>query len=221
MVDATWPPESFQQHGDWLHRHAPDGGSRVNCASALGGAPDISGAGPLVMIRPGEEDLAARLSRAEYVVKDPCRLLVAPTHGLAEVLPAGPRTIVGEGPIARMEEIWAAGGIGPARLRTMARAACTKAYIAGRVGDRPAGAVYVGAQGSLAMFHALEILTEYRRNGLARDMVAACGHWAKGQGADWLSLIVTEANGPARALYSAMGFEDIGGYHYRIKEDPR
>ena len=219
LLDATWPPERVERAGDWLRRIAPGGGSRVNAATAEVAAPSLDGCGPLIMVRTGEEALAERLAASGYRVKDPCRLLVARCDALAALVPAGPRTIAAEAPIARMEEIWAGGGIGPARLAIMARSRTAKAYIAGRVGDRPAGCVYVGAEGDVAMLHALEVAPDYRRHGLARDLVAASAHWAAGQGAVWLSLIVTEANAPANALYDAMGFTLAGRYHYRIKED--
>ncbi|SOH94670.1 Acetyltransferase (GNAT) family protein [Monaibacterium marinum] len=218
-LDATWPPERYQQQGDWLLRIGGDGGSRVNCATPMVDAPDLSGCGPLISVRGAQGDLDAQLDAAGYRIKDACRLMVVRSADLAAQLPAGPRTIAGDGPIARMLEIWQAGGIGPARLAIMNRANAPKSYIAGRVGDRPAGCIYVGAKGNVAMLHALEVATEHRRKGLARDLVAACGHWAAQNNAEWLSLIVTEANTGAHALYSNMGFTDIGGYHYRKMEE--
>lgn len=218
-LDATWPPEMYRQNGDWLRRIGGAGGSRVNAATAMVESPTLDGCGPLVMVRTGEDALSERLDAAGYAIKDPCRLLVAPAAELAQMRPAGPRTVQGEAPIARMAEIWAEGGIGPARLQIMDRATCPKTYITGRLGDRLAGCVYVGAKGDLAMLHALEISPHHRRHGVARDLVAASAGWAADTDCTWLSLIVTEANSAALALYSTMGFSDIGGYHYRIKED--
>jgi len=218
-LDTTWPPEMYQQSGDWLLRIGGAGGSRVNAATAIGDTPELDGCGPLVMIRTGQDALSQRLDAAGYSIKDPCRILVARSADVARDLPDGPGTITGDAPIAQIVEIWEAGGVGPARLAIMDRANCPKTYITGRVGDRPAGCVYVGANGNVAMLHALEIATQHRRKGLARNLVAASAQWASSAGAEWLSLIVTEANEGALALYSSMGFTDIGGYHYRIKED--
>ncbi|QPH52708.1 GNAT family N-acetyltransferase [Pontivivens ytuae] len=216
-IDATWPAARRWEAAGWTRREGAGGGSRVSAATALA-APQIAEAGPLVMIRPGQAALDAALADAGYAVKDPTRVMVAEAAALPPP-PPGPRTIAGEAPIALMEEIWAAGGIGPERLAVMARAAGPKVYLAGRVGDRPAGCAFVGAHRDIAMLHALEIAAPFRRSGLGRDLTLAAGLWAHDEGARWLSLLVTEANAPARALYAAMGFRDIGGYHYRIKED--
>jgi hypothetical protein len=40
--------------------------------------------------------------------------------------------------------------------------------------------------------------------------------WAGRQGATHLALAVTRANGGANALYSSLGMEVAGRYHYRM-----
>ncbi|WP_316015929.1 GNAT family N-acetyltransferase [Roseobacter sp. HKCCA0434] len=220
-IGATWPPASYRQRGDWLTRDGGGGGSRVSASTAMtrGAVPDPAEAGPLVMVRPGEAALDAALEGAGYALRDPTRILIAPSATIAQGLPRGPRTTTGDGPVARMEEIWAEDGIGPERLAIMERATAPKAWLAGRIGDRPAGAGFVAAHGSVAMLHALTVTGAHRRNGLATDLTRAAAHWAAINGAPWLALLVTEANAPARALYARLGFEDRGGYHYRIRED--
>ena len=47
-------------------------------------------------------------------------------------------------------------------------------------------------------------------------MMRAAADWARGQGADWLGLVVTEANGGARALYDSLGMVVAARYHYRV-----
>ena len=76
---------------------------------------------PLFRIRPGEEALDARLAARGYVVRDPTLILAAPAAAIA--VPPGEAAVFGSGPLACMAEIWAAGGIGPARLAVMARVA--------------------------------------------------------------------------------------------------
>ncbi len=49
-------------------------------------------------------------------------------------------------------------------------------------------------------------------------MIAAAAAWAAEQGADTVALVVTEANAPARALYSSLGMAPVGQYHYRLKD---
>ena len=43
--------------------------------------------------------------------------------------------------------------------------------------------------------------------------------WAAAQGATHLSVLCTNANDAANALYSSLGMELVGQYHYRIKKD--
>jgi GNAT superfamily N-acetyltransferase len=67
------------------------------------------------------------------------------------------------------------------------------------------------------MLHALEVVPALRRQGSAQNILRAAAAWAKGEGADRLSLVVTVANAPARALYAGMGMVEAGAYHYRQK----
>ena len=65
------------------------------------------------------------------------------------------------------------------------------------------------------MIHALEIAVEYRRRGLARHLTQAAAFWAQDQGANYLTLVTTQANAGANALYSSLGMTLVGQYHYR------
>ena len=61
-----------------------------------------------------------------------------------------------------------------------------------------------------------------RRRGLGRALVAAMLADLAKRGAVTVYLEVRESNAPARALYSALGFEDIGrrrGYYRAPTED--
>ena len=65
------------------------------------------------------------------------------------------------------------------------------------------------------MLHALEVTPALRRMGSAAAMVRRAAYWAGEQGATRLSLVVTSANLPARALYASLGLQGVGQYHYR------
>ncbi len=123
--------------------------------------------------------------------------------------------MVCDAPLECQAEIWAAGGVGPARLAVMARARGPKTWLLGRAADRPAAAAFVAAHGGVAMLHALEVSPAARRAGLGSAMTRAAARWAADNGAGVLALAVTEANAPARALYAGLGFRESGGYHYR------
>jgi hypothetical protein len=42
-------------------------------------------------------------------------------------------------------------------------------------------------------------------------------HWAQDHGAKRFSVLVTEANTAANALYASLAMEIVGQYHYRSK----
>jgi hypothetical protein len=144
---ATWPAAETRRAGPFTLRRGAGGGRRVSAATLDGAGPDADpgeaeavmrgwGQPPLFRIGPGEEPFAARLAARGYVARDPTLILAAPAAALAA--PPGETAIFGAGPLACMAEIWTAGGVGPARLAVMARAPEPRAYVLGRIGDRPA-----------------------------------------------------------------------------------
>lgn len=220
LIDATWPAAETRVADGWRLRRDTLGGNRVNAATViLPGQREhvdvaLAAGARLFMVRSGEEGLDARLAVRGFAERDHSRLLV---RGLEDVAPvARDRVVFCEGVPARLRELWAEGGIGPGRIAIMERATGPKTVLLGRVGDRAMGAAYLalGAEGR-AMLHALHIDPGARRQGLAGDMMRASLLWAREAGAREMTLIVTAKNGPARALYAGLGFEEAGRYHYR------
>jgi GNAT superfamily N-acetyltransferase len=117
-----------------------------------------------------------------------------------------------------MEEIWAAGGIGPGRLAIMDRAPEPRAGLICRAADRAAGVGFVAMAEGVAMVHAVEVLPDHRRQGVGRLLMRAAANWADRHGGTWLALAVTSANAPARALYEGLGMDEEARYHYRMRE---
>ncbi len=233
VVDATWPAATTAEVGPWTIRDGQGGGSRVSAATLRGPevtAADIAladaamvdlGQTPLFMIRDGDKALDRLLETESYQIKDPVIAYAAPISAIATERPPPITCFETWPPLAVQEEIWAAGGIGPSRLAVMDRATGPKTSIFGRIDDRPAGTGFIAIQGDIAMLHALETLAEHRRRGLGRHMLRAMAFWAAEQGAASLTLLVTRANLPANALYTSLGFQPVGHYHYRIKpSDP-
>lgn len=226
-IDATWPAAEYRRVGPWLLRRGAGGGNRVSAATlaAPGAAdPDAAaaamrawGQAPLFMIRPGEEALDAALAARGYPRRDAVVVLAAPAAALAPA-EADPLVIVGDAPLAIMAEIWRAGGVGPERLAIMDRVTGPRAFLLGRVGDRPAGCLFVAAAGDVAMVHAVEVAASARRQGVAARMMATAAAWARDTGASRLALAVTRANAGARALYDALGMAEVAAYHYRQAE---
>jgi GNAT superfamily N-acetyltransferase len=231
-IDGTWPAASVHNVGPWIIREGQGGDSRVSAATTdqnvtAGDLPSAEaamrdlGQPPLFMIRDGQDDLDQMLAGAGYGIKDPVNLYLAPVDAIAIKRPPPVSTFEVWPPLAAQIEIWEQGGIGPDRIAVMHRAKGAKTTLLGRTNDRPAGATFVAAHGSIAMAHAVETAPDYRRRGLARHMMTAAAFWAQAQGRTHLAVLCTEANTGANALYSGMGFAQIGQYHYRIKESDR
>lgn len=228
-IDATWPAAEYRRLGPWLLRRGAGGGNRVSAATlvesgAAGrGAADPGaaeaamrgwGQAPLFMVRPGDEALDDALAARGYRHRDAVVLVAAPVAALAPAEPE-PLVVAGDAPLAIMAEIWRAGGVGPERLAVMERVAGPRAFLLGRVGDRPAGCLFVAVAGEVAMVHAVEVAPSARRRGVGARMMATAAAWAGGAGARRLALAVTEANAGARALYGALGMTEVAAYHYR------
>lgn len=231
VCEVTWPPARSFAAGPFLLRDGAGGGKRVSAATLLPAATwseedrlraeeEMRGLGqsPLFQVRAGEEALDAELDAAGYRVVDPVNLYVMPVQALLDrAIPRVTTFCVWE-PLAIMRDLWAEAGIGPERLAVMERADCPKTAILGRIEDSPAATAYVGISDGVAMLHALEVTREKRRKGLAQWMMRQAAFWAADQGAAHLSVLCTRENTGANALYRAMGFEVVGGYHYRIKD---
>lgn len=228
LLDATWPAAGMHRAGPWTIRDGQGGGSRVSAATAEGAVtPDMLrtaeqamaalGQPAVVMVRDTGDALDLMLAAAGYVIRDPVLVYAAPVAGLAaRDLP--PRTAFHAWPpLAIQTEIWAAGGIGPARAAIMDRVQGPKVSLLGRLDDAPAGCAFVACLGGRCMLHALEVRPAHRRRGLARHLVIAAARWAAVQGAGELVLVVARANQPAQALYASLGLGVVGQYHYRIR----
>ena len=227
-IDGTWPAKRFIEHGPWCLREGDGGGKRVSAATAADtvGPDDISeaeqtmtqlGQDPLFMLRANDTSLDADLAERGYDVVDPVTIYACRPEALTDV--SIPRVTVFNlwEPLAIMREIWEQGGIGPARQRVMARAVGPKTALLSRLHDKPAGVAFVAMHNGTAMVHAVEVLPYQRRKGAAAWMMRGAAFWAEQQGAHTLSVICTNANTGANALYTALGFSVQGHYHYRLK----
>ncbi len=231
-MDGSWPSAGLSRVGPFTIREGRGGGGRVSAATRSGALPpggadaaldraaaamEALGQVPLFMIRPGDEDIDHALQRAGYPVVDPVTIYAAPPADIAGEVPPG-AVFNAFPPLAIQREIWADGGLGPGRIAVMDRAMSPKTTLLGRIDDAPAGTVFISAHDGIAMIHALEVRIASRRRGLARHLVRACANWARRNDCRALTLVVTRANAPAKALYSTMGFAHAGAYHYRSKD---
>jgi ribosomal protein S18 acetylase RimI-like enzyme len=171
---------------------------------------------PLVLVRASDGALDAALAARGWRIVDPVIAYAAPVAAIAADLP--PLAAFAHWPpleVAR--SIWAEGGIGPGRVAVMDRVAGKRTAVLARNGDRPAGVAFVACYGRDAMVHAVEVRPALRRNGVGTTLLQAAANWAVSEGADRLSLVVTAQNTAARALYTRLGLQTVGQYHYRMK----
>ncbi|MFZ3582082.1 GNAT family N-acetyltransferase [Loktanella sp. DJP18] len=233
VIDATWPAAERREVGSWVIRTGKGGGNRASAATATGpvtaadvtqGAQAMQDLGQEVvfMCRDGEDALDLLLADAGYIIRDATLIRACPVADLTRdpVPPVTAFTVWP--PLAAQRDIWAKGQIGPERLAVMDRAGGPKTTIFGRIDDRPAGTLFVAVHGETAMLHALEVVPEHRRKGLAQHLTRAAARWAQRQGATRFSLLVTATNAGANALYAGLGLSQVGSYHYRVlpKEQP-
>ena len=228
VTEATWPPARAWREGPWTLRDGAGGGKRVSAATAAGPVTEgdipaaeaaMRGMGqtPLFMIRQGEAALDALLAARGYARIDEVVLYAAPIELLTDKpLPRVTAFTIWE-PLAIMTEIWAAGGVGPARLAVMARAQ-VKTGILARWNEKPAGVAFAGVHDGVTMVHAVEVVAHQRRQGVAEWMMRAAAFWGTAEGATHLAVLCVTENTAANALYTKLGFAEAGRYHYRISQ---
>jgi GNAT superfamily N-acetyltransferase len=228
ICDATWPAASTTRIGPWLVRDGQGAGKRVSSVTVAGAwtVDDIPlaeqacrdlGQDLLFQIRPEDGELDTVLTEMGYEIIDPVDFLVAPVetltadlHRLAAI-PCWP-------PLAVQAEIWAEGGIGPARRAVMDRAEGPKTALLGRHDDHPVATAFVAIHNGTAMLHALEVSKDARRMGIGRTMMQGAANWAARHDARDLAVLVVKANKAAQTLYASLGMRPAGAYHYRIKK---
>jgi GNAT superfamily N-acetyltransferase len=214
--------------GPWTLRDGQGGGKRVSAATTSRPVTDAEiaqaeqammdmGQSRLFMIREGDDALDDQLKTRGYQQIDTSIMYACPSVQLTDI-PIPPVTIfaIWE-PLSIMIEIWAQGGIGPARLAVMDRAVGPKTGFLARFNEKPGGTAYAAIHDGTAMVHAVEVLPHQRRLGVGNWIMRAAAFWAVEQGADTLSVICTEQNRAANALYASLGMTVVGQYHYRHK----
>lgn len=225
-MEATWPAASRSEAGIWTLREGQGGGKRVSaatttCPAQPGDIDDAetamreNGQALLFSLRPEQGALDTLLADRGYILVDPSVMYACPVGQLTDQ--ALPRVTVFSiwEPLAIMREIWVQGGIGPARQAVMDRVQGPKAGLLARHRDKPAGVGFVAIHDGVAMVHAVEVLPHQRRQGMGHWLMRGAAFWAEAQGAHTLSVICTQANTAANALYASLGMTPVEQYHYR------
>ena len=227
-IDATWPAVRTVEAGAWRVREGGVGGSRVSSATTgdeeaelapMEAAQAALGQPALVRLRGDQARLDARLAEAGYVEKDPTNIRLAPVERVAAgELPRVRVFAVEFPPLVIQREMWAEGGIGPERVAIMERAPGPKTALLGRSNGTPAGTGFVAVHGDIAMLHALEVRGTMRRQGAALNMMRGAARWAQDHGARWITVLVTQQNAAANALYERLEMDLVGHYLYRQRQ---
>lgn len=172
---------------------------------------------PLFTLRGSQPALDGLLEQAGYSLIDPTNLYLAPVEAIARPTPRVSTFTIWE-PLAIQRDIWAAGGIGPARVDVMMRVTGPKTSILGRHKDQPAATAFVAIHDGVAMVHALEVMPCHQRQGVGSLMMHQAASWAAAQGAKYISTLCVQTNTGSNGLMQALGMECAGQYHYRRKE---
>ena len=227
--EATWPAAKRWTKGPFTLRDGQGGGQRVSAATVEGAfdPADLDaaeadmrarGQNPLFQIRSEGSPLEAALDARGYTARDETLLYTLPITKLTDTpIPRVTAFEIWE-PLAIMHDIWATDGIGPERRAVMARAAI-KTSILARWNEKPAGAAFVGLHKNIAMVHGLVVLPHQRRQGVAEWIMRRAAFWAQAHGANHISVLCVAQNEGANALYRALGFTQVGRYHYRLAPD--
>lgn len=224
---GSWPAAEARQVGGFsVALNGGLGGERVNAAyagsdwaegdiDAVISVQEQHGQRPLFSLADSDAPALEQALRGRgFQAHDPTAILLAPMAALTD-LPLPPVTTFSIWPaMAIQRSIWQAGGIGPDRQAVMDRAAGPKTSLLGRIKDRAAGTGFVAISDGIAVLHAVYILPDWRRMGLAEWMIRAAAFWARDHGADQLALQVERANSAALDLYRKLGFAEMGGYRY-------
>ncbi|TCL01235.1 acetyltransferase (GNAT) family protein [Shimia isoporae] len=228
VVEATWPPASITRVGPVTIRDGQGGGKRVSAGTVDGAFTEADldaaeaamlalGQYRIFMVREGEDTLDEALEVRGYEIVDPVNVYAAKAEDIATERPPRTAAIPGWEPLRIMEEIWAKGGIGPARINVMQRANGPKTGFVSRWNDQPAGTSFMAMHAGIGMVHAVEILPHQRRQGVGRFLMRRAAFWVLEQGGHTLSVICTQANEGANGLYASLGMTVVGQYHYRQK----
>lgn len=230
VIDGTWPAAQTRRLGSFLLRQGDGGGQRVSAATALApvSMPQIEAAEAamldmaqprLFQIRQGDAAVDALLRQRGYNIVAPVNIYVAPLEMLLTQRPPPVTTFCLWEPLAIQIDIWAKSGIGPARIAVMHRAKGPKTAILGRINDHPGGTAFVAIHDGIAMVHAVEVLAHQRKQGMAGWFMRTAARWAQQHGATHLSVVCTQDNAGANALYASLGMALVGQYHYRKHPD--
>jgi N-acetylglutamate synthase len=163
-------------------------------------------------------DLDDRLAARGYASEEPCLLLAK--FMSATAMPND--VLVMETPSAEWLEIYTA-TLDTARSTTVASVLQSvpepRAFLLYVRHGKPLSTALVAvAPGGIAIVECVATRTDGLRSGGAKSVMQALESWAAAQGADTVALQVVTNNQSARGLYTSLGYNEVGRYHYRWRD---
>jgi GNAT superfamily N-acetyltransferase len=227
----AWPPLELHHLGEWRLRWADGFTGRANSALAIGdpGMPiadalravcdfaHSQGIPPAVQAVNGSRAEAEILAEGwQENVEHEAGYEVSVLVGVASPAKRGPFTAsVRDTPTPAWWEL-SAGTIEPTPAQRHVLATGEIGYGVAESGDVTAGAVRVAIVGQVAHISRLAVRPDFRRRGLAAELMFAASSWAKERGATQEVLQVSVSNAPALALYRELGFTEHHRYRYWV-----
>lgn len=230
-TQATWPPFATRRLGPFTLREGRGAGRRVSAATAEGPVTPAEiaaaaeamralGQAPVFSLPEGAAALDAALAAAGFTEVLRNHFYAAPVAAMAALDLPRVAAFALWPPLAIVEDIWAETEIDAARRRVIAAVPGPKTSVLARVNDTPSGALFIAADGAVAMPHAVVTRPAMRRQGSARSAMIAAARWAADQGCRHIGLAVMAENLAAIGLYEGLGMTRVGGYHYRMLPKP-
>lgn len=236
MVEG-WPPIDRAELGDWILRAAAGFTGRANSVLPLGspGVPlsaavdhceswyDERGLRRLFsLFGPAgfavDDDLLGRelLARAYAPFKN-TMVLTASTGALPPEVPhvSGARVRLEPVPSSAWWNVWAGpGSTVPPAARVVLTGAPDQLFASLDVGGAVVGVARLAFAQVWAGISALQVAPEYRRTGVAMQLVSALGNESRTRGIRSVYAQVEQANSPSRNLFERLGFSVHHEYLY-------
>lgn len=128
---------------------------------------------------------------------------------------------------ARLLTLWEAAGLGIRSKGRDSLAAFTRQQqggqqtVLGIESDEGelVGALIVTHDGRKGWLNRLAVHPDYRRRGIAKDLIAAGEAWLKAQGITIIAALIEPENEISMALFAAAGYIPYDGIHYVTKRE--
>lgn len=218
----AWPPLEQVEVDGWRLRASAGVTRRANSALPLSDALPVEEVVDFYRSRDLPAVVQVSDPRTDAALADLGWVRDINVEVMAGAVPAGrSAAVVAQAPDEAWLECWWSvdGRGGPAQLdvarRMLAQIAVPAAYVSVlQDGRTVAVGRGVAQEGQLGVF-SMGVRPEARRQGLARQVLAALGTWGGEHEATAAYLQVFDGNIEARTLYASAGFDTAHHYHYR------